>query len=627
MKKYICFLLSILITVSSVTVAFARNDPKDKDKGKKITINVNDNVTGNSVNQFQYSGSWNYGKQGGAYQQDNHWSNSKDSFYTVTFYGEEIRLYAAKANIHGIAAISIDGGNEKLVDFYSIRRSDNTCVYSSNKLKEGNHTLKVRITGNKNNRSKDSTITADRVEIKTSYNSDKQAPSAPTGLTGTPASTSQINLNWNASSDNIRVQGYKVYRNGAQIGTVTKGTSYSDKRLHNGTTYSYAVTAYDESGNNSGYSNTINVSTLNQNPTNLALKKAASSDSLLPGYNASYGNDGSMSTMWCAADSNPNHWWQVDLGVGCSIIGTEVTWQFGNKLYKYTIQVSTDGTNWVNKVDKNNNTNTSITQKDSFNADNIRYVRINVTGVPDECWAAIYEFKVIGVTGVSGDTQAPSVPGSLSVSPESPTQVKLSWTASTDNVGVQGYKIYRDSRQIATVQSNTCTDAGLQPGKTYKYSVASFDAAGNNSAKTAAITITTPTPAITNLALNKNSYSDSEQKENPTQRGNDGSLSTRWAAADGNANHWWKVDLGALYNLTGTEITWELPDKAYNYKIEVSADNVNWTVKVDKKSNLKKQQIQKDVFTASSVRYVRITVTGLQRNSWVSFYELKVFGY
>jgi hypothetical protein len=197
--------------------------------------------------------------------------------------------------------------------------------------------LKVRVTGSKNKKAKDSTITADRLEIKTSNNSDKQAPSAPTGLTGTPVSASQINLNWKASSDNVRVKGYKVYRNGAQVGTVTKGTSYSDKRLHNGTTYSYAVAAYDEAGNYSGYSNNISVSTLNQNPTNLAMKKTASSDSLLPGYSASYANDGSMSTMWCAADSKPNHWWQVDLGAGCSITGTEVTWQFEHKLYKYII--------------------------------------------------------------------------------------------------------------------------------------------------------------------------------------------------------------------------------------------------------------------------------------------------
>ena|GEM_PF-1091452 len=82
---------------------------------------------------------------------------------------------------------------------------------------------------------------------------DTTPPSVPTGLTATAASTSQINLSWNASTDNVGVAGYYIYRNGAYHTYVT-GTSYSDTGLAMGQTYSYSVAAYDAEGNTSALS-------------------------------------------------------------------------------------------------------------------------------------------------------------------------------------------------------------------------------------------------------------------------------------------------------------------------------------------------------------------------------------
>jgi chitodextrinase len=96
---------------------------------------------------------------------------------------------------------------------------------------------------------------------------DTTPPSAPSGLTATAASSSQINLNWTASTDNVGVTGYRVERcQGAgcttftQIGTPTT-TSYSDTGLTAGTSYSYRVRATDSAGNLSGYSSTASTST------------------------------------------------------------------------------------------------------------------------------------------------------------------------------------------------------------------------------------------------------------------------------------------------------------------------------------------------------------------------------
>jgi beta-lactamase superfamily II metal-dependent hydrolase/chitodextrinase len=90
--------------------------------------------------------------------------------------------------------------------------------------------------------------------------SDTTPPSAPTNLTATTASSSQINLAWNASTDNVAVAGYRVFRGGAQIATVST-TSYSDTGLTAGTTYSYTVVAYDSVGNTSASSNTASATT------------------------------------------------------------------------------------------------------------------------------------------------------------------------------------------------------------------------------------------------------------------------------------------------------------------------------------------------------------------------------
>ena len=61
----------------------------------------------------------------------------------------------------------------------------------------------------------------------------------------------------------------------------------------------------------------------------------------------------------------------------------------------------------------------------------------------------------------------------------SSTQVSLSWTASTDNVAVTGYNVYRDGAQVGTPTAPSFQDSGLAPATTYSYTVSARDAAGN----------------------------------------------------------------------------------------------------------------------------------------------------
>lgn len=89
----------------------------------------------------------------------------------------------------------------------------------------------------------------------------------------------------------------------------------------------------------------------------------------------------------------------------------------------------------------------------------------------------------------AGDTQAPSVPAGLSASANS-KQINLSWLASTDNVGVAGYRVYRDGIQIAATSSTGYSDKSATTGVAYAYSVAAYDAAGNGSARSGTVSAT-----------------------------------------------------------------------------------------------------------------------------------------
>ena len=81
---------------------------------------------------------------------------------------------------------------------------------------------------------------------------DTQAPSAPTGLTAGGQTGTSVNLSWHASTDNVGVTGYGAYRNSTAVGSTSAATrSYSFTGLTCGTSYTFAVDAYDAAGNRS----------------------------------------------------------------------------------------------------------------------------------------------------------------------------------------------------------------------------------------------------------------------------------------------------------------------------------------------------------------------------------------
>ena len=93
--------------------------------------------------------------------------------------------------------------------------------------------------------------------------------------------------------------------------------------------------------------------------------------------------------------------------------------------------------------------------------------------------------------GGTGDTSAPTAPTNLRSTGTTASSVSLSWTASTDNVGVTGYNVYRGSALVGTATSTSYTDTGLTASTAYSYTVKARDAAGNLSPASAAVSATT----------------------------------------------------------------------------------------------------------------------------------------
>ncbi|MDB1655089.1 fibronectin type III domain-containing protein [Enterococcus durans] len=89
--------------------------------------------------------------------------------------------------------------------------------------------------------------------------------------------------------------------------------------------------------------------------------------------------------------------------------------------------------------------------------------------------------EVFARTSVPVDDEAPTIPLNLKVDNVTTDAVNLSWEASTDNIGVAGYRVYRDKQLVQEVQGEQFTDTGLMEDTEYTYEVRAFDATGNQS--------------------------------------------------------------------------------------------------------------------------------------------------
>ncbi len=163
------------------------------------------------------------------------------------------------------------------------------------------------------------------------------------------------------------------------------------------------------------------------------------------------------------------------------------------------------------------------------------------------------------------DAQNPSAPSNLTANSITQNSIALSWTAATDNVGVTGYRLFTNGGNPIDLGNGTSHQINnLLPSTTYTFTVRALDAAGNTSADSGNLSVTTASEGtVTNLALNKPATQSSTygsvtfgRASNAVDGNTDGDRDSGSTTHtdDDEPQKWWRVDLGAVYNISEIKI-------------------------------------------------------------------------
>ncbi|TAE76517.1 MAG: hypothetical protein EAZ84_07350, partial [Verrucomicrobia bacterium] len=299
---------------------------------------------------------------------------------------------------------------------------------------------------------------------------DEEAPTAPENLVASELTTDAVTLEWVASTDNVGVIGYRIFRGSNELATVS-GTSFAESGLPSGVVQNYSVVAFDAAGNASQPA-LISVTPL---VPDSEAPSAPSDFVAVPGLSH-------VELSWSASTD--------DIGVASY------------------------------RILKNGNLLATVNQ-----------LSFTDSGLPSATEVDYEVFALDAVGNISSpaqittstltDTEGPTVPANFFATPGF-VKIALSWSASTDNAGVTGYRVYRDAVLLTTITDTAFEDANLSPGVEYRYEVVAIDSAGNESA-----------PASTTVSTN----SDTEAPSVPASilaTAGDGHIVLTWLPSSDN---------------------------------------------------------------------------------------------
>lgn len=170
------------------------------------------------------------------------------------------------ASVSGTVTVSATASDDigvAKVEFYdnsSLIGSDTSSPYSASwnsaSVPNGSHLITAKVFDTADNTSSDSNTVSVR-------NGDTQSPTKPGGLKAQALSYNSVKVTWNASTDNVAVTGYTIFRDGVPIVDVGAVKEHTDTGLVAATTYEYKVLAFDANGNKSALSPSVSVTTKN----------------------------------------------------------------------------------------------------------------------------------------------------------------------------------------------------------------------------------------------------------------------------------------------------------------------------------------------------------------------------
>ncbi|WP_242342030.1 fibronectin type III domain-containing protein [Anaeromyxobacter terrae] len=356
-------------------------------------------------------------------------------------------------------------------------------------------------------------------------------PPAPRLLTAAALSASRIAVAWEPAEQGEGVTGYQVFRDGSAAGLVAE-TRFTDDGLRPSSRHCYAVVALDAAGHRSGPTRTVCAETPDQSPPTAP-----------PAVRAEAHGERQVVVSWDEASD--------DVGVaGYEVLRAEAlvarvpgkavtdSGLAPGQTYCYTVRARDAAGNLSPAAAPACATTPDLTPPSRpdpvvAEAQGEHAVRVHWAPSVDDVGVTAYELLRDGsVVATAGDLDAlekglrpterycytvrardaagnrsaeggpacatppdltaPTAPSGVVATATSDTRVELRWTASRDEVGVQGYEVLREDRPVAATEATIASEGGLRPARDYCYVVRAHDAAGNVSAASKRACATTP---------------------------------------------------------------------------------------------------------------------------------------
>ena len=374
---------------------------------------------------------------------------------------------------------------------------------------------------------------------------DTEDPTIPTNFTASDIEDTKLVLTWTASTDDRAVAGYRVFQDGSELQTTTS-TSLTVQGLSPSTTYDFGVEAYDGAGNLSDRA-TTQATTTEPKPCEEATNDDfesgfgnwidGGSDARRSASDSQYANSGTYAVRLRDNTSTSNiRTGNLDFS-GTSRVQidfTYITVSFDNPSEDFFLEYSTNGGSSWSQIEEWN-------LNDEF-VNNQRYFEQVVF---DATFSSTTQFRFrsdasnngdrlylddIVITSCSSteptDEEDPSAPTDVAASSITDSSADITWTASTDNVGVTGYDVYVDGTIDGSTTSTSYSLSVLSPETSYSVGVRAKDAAGNESAEATTSFTTTQTQSCQEQVI------DSEDFESGWGIWNDGGSDARRSIRD-----------------------------------------------------------------------------------------------
>jgi len=505
---------------------------------------------------------------------------------------------------------------------------------------------------------------------------DNEVPSVPQELVASSIKSNRFNLKWIASTDNIKVNFYALFNGSNYLGS-SDSTSFDFIGLKPDSTYSLTIKAVDNAGNISDASTELKVKTLEFDAlipfTELAPIIDGTKELSWTGSDYNVGNlvTGSISNIddlnatWTAVYDNANLYFFVDVKDDTIIVnGPE--WYLDDRI---EIFIDADGDRSTAFTDRDYQYYirpgaTKFTETHKNAIANIVLSNVTVDGgyrleakipfatlgiIPESGWKLGIDVIVadddggnedailvwnnnngstwtsptlfgMAKLGQNPDVISPEVPTSLAATGITASGFTLTWIASSDNIGVTGYEVFKDGISVGKTITTSLAVKGLTASTSFEFTVKARDAAGNWSATSNSIMVST----LNDIALNKAITTSSDYSTFYSgAKAVDGSATTQWRSISTDLNPWITIDFGAVYTLNSIKLTWST-NYAKDYLLEISTDGVLFST--IKKLTAQNGAIDELAGLIQKGRYLRLTVNARSSTSGVSLISAEVYG-